>query len=62
MGNACKNKINEFTCRSQCQISKEMQDLKKYFMNLSLEELIKIKKNIETENNDMLKINFSTML
>lgn len=60
MGNACKKKLNEFTCKSTCEISKEMKELKNYFKNLSLDDLIKIRSFMENQNS--YKINNQTML
>ena len=60
MGNSLKKKIDECSCKSSCELSKEMKELKNYFKNLSLDDLIKIRNFMEHE--DKYKIKEMTMI
>jgi hypothetical protein len=50
MGNAVIKKLNECSCKSECQIEKDMKEIKKYFKTLSLDDLIRIREFIHNEN------------
>ena len=63
MGNSLKKKIDECTCKSSCEISKEMKELKNYFKNLSLNDLIKIRAFMENDDSSLqYKIKNITMV
>ena len=50
MGNAVIKKLNECSCKSECQIEKDMKEIKKYFKTLSLDDLVRIREFIQKEN------------
>tara|TARA_R110001632_G_scaffold229441_1_gene365563 strand:- start:3370 stop:3561 length:192 start_codon:yes stop_codon:yes gene_type:complete len=63
MGNACKKKIEEFSCKSSCSIEKDIKEIKKYFKELSLDDLIHLKEYMEKRNEGKeLKIKIESLL
>ena len=63
MGNSCKKKIDEFSCKSSCSIEKEVKEIKKYFKELSVDDLIHLKEYMEKRNEGKeLKIKIESLL
>mgnify|MGYP003627402653 FL=1 len=63
MGNSCKKKIEEFSCKSSCSIEKEIKEIKKYFQKMSLDDLIHLKEYMEKRNEEKeLKIKIESLL
>tara|TARA_R110001632_G_scaffold134152_2_gene249332 strand:- start:6644 stop:6835 length:192 start_codon:yes stop_codon:yes gene_type:complete len=63
MGNSCKKKIDEFSCKSSCSIEKEMKELKKYFKELSIDDLIHLKEYMENRDTGKeMKIKIESLL
>jgi len=47
MGNFIKKIIERFSCKSSCQIEKDLKEIKTFFKQLSLEDLIHLKEYME---------------
>lgn len=67
MGNSCKKKVEEFSCKSSCSIEKEIKEIKKYFKDLSIEDLIHLKeymekRDVSNEGNKELRIKIESLL
>ena len=52
MGNTFKKKIDECSCKSSCQIEKDLKEIKKYFRDLSIDDLIHLKEYMEKRNSN----------
>jgi len=67
MGNSCKKKVEEFSCKSSCSIEKEIKEIKKYFKDLSIEDLIHLKeymekRNVSKEDNKEFRLKIESLL
>ena len=61
MGNTLKKKLEACSCKSSCQIEQEVKEIKRFFRQLSFEDLIKLKEYIEKENDNKAKMKMETL-